>query len=367
MPSPSPPGVDDPFVDVPVRDRFFQSSAFFPMPIVLISTRAPDGQTNLAPYSNCFPHFSAGQHSLMLVTKSNSKTAQNIERTGRCTINFVPDHPAYLANVKVLGRPAETDEKMVKSIFTLEPAPGETGDDAPCDSVSEAVQTFECRWDASHAHETGQQERQYLLQVERIRMKDRWHKALEAGRGFPRLPVDYGFRKATSTWMSRPRADISGPRLRPKFEIVCTRSQDEVVDLFREGLSRPDTTISGRIAGEYLQLTIPEDERHFWTPSMDIRVEEHDEGSLIRGRIGPQPTVWQMFTGLHLLVAFFGIGGMMYGISQGMTGESPWALWAIPAALIIHAFIAGAAFIGQGLGADETYQLRTFMDDVLSS
>ncbi|PIE18605.1 MAG: hypothetical protein CSA66_04410 [Proteobacteria bacterium] len=369
MPSPTPPCVDESFVEVPVRGRFFQSSAFFPMPVVLISTTAPSGQTNLAPYSHCFPHLSEGRHSLMLVTRSSSKTAQNIERTGRCVINFVPDHPAYLANVRVLGRPAETDEKMTKSIFTLEaitPAEGDDGGSPYPEAVREAVQSFVCRWDSSHPQQTGQQERQYLLEVERVLMKERWRDALDAGKGAPRLPVDYGFRQATSSWMSRPRADVSGPRLRPRFEIVCVRGQQELVELFKEDLSRPDCEVTGRIAGEHVQLTIREEDRRFWTPSMDIRVEQHEEGSLIRGRIGPQPSVWQMFTGLHLLIAFCGIGGLMYGISQAMTGESPWGLWAIPIALFLHAFIAGAAFIGQGLGADETYKLRTFLDDVLS-
>ncbi|MFO0746595.1 MAG: hypothetical protein U1F43_13125 [Myxococcota bacterium] len=78
------------FVDVPLRPRFFQSSAFFPMPIVLLSTRAEDGQANLAPYSLCFPHLVGEDHALVLVTRSASKTAANLVRTGRLCVCFLP-------------------------------------------------------------------------------------------------------------------------------------------------------------------------------------------------------------------------------------------------------------------------------------
>jgi hypothetical protein len=100
---------------------------------------------------------------------------------------------------------------------------------------------------------------------------------------------------------------------------------------------------------------------------MDLEVEPHEEGSRLRARIGPHPHVWTLFVGLHAFVGFSGLGGVMYGLSQWTAGESPWALWALPLMLVLHAFIAGAAFIGQGLGADQTYQLRSFMDDVLAS
>ena len=46
----------DDFEDVPVLDNFYQTSAFFPMPVVLVATRADDGAANLGPYSLCFPH-----------------------------------------------------------------------------------------------------------------------------------------------------------------------------------------------------------------------------------------------------------------------------------------------------------------------
>ena len=125
-------------------------------------------------------------------------------------------------------------------------------------------------------------------------------------------------------------------------------------------------TVVGARVGEHIQLSLPEDRRTTWSPHLDLRLEADDAGGTkVRGRIGPHPHVWTLFTALHLAVAFSAIGGLMWGLSQLMANESAFALWAVPIALFLHAFIAGAAFIGQGLGADQTYQLRTFLDDVL--
>ena len=39
------------FKDLRIVDNFYQTSLFFPMPTVLISTLAEDGSTSLGPYS----------------------------------------------------------------------------------------------------------------------------------------------------------------------------------------------------------------------------------------------------------------------------------------------------------------------------
>lgn len=51
----------DDFTDVKILDNFYQTSCFYPMPVVLVSTLAESGQTNLGPYSLCFPHVISGR------------------------------------------------------------------------------------------------------------------------------------------------------------------------------------------------------------------------------------------------------------------------------------------------------------------
>jgi flavin reductase (DIM6/NTAB) family NADH-FMN oxidoreductase RutF len=191
---------DDDFEDVRILDNFYQTSSFFPMPVVLVGTLAESGQTNLGPYSLCFPHIIAGKHAMMLICRSTSNTATNIRRTGVASLSFIPDDHKYLENCVILGFPGETtEEKMKNSIFTLLPShrPG-----AFPEFVAEAVQVFECTWDASHPHEAGGLEHHYLLRIDKILMQHRWKRALVAGGEFPRLPIDYGYRDSLHFWFT---------------------------------------------------------------------------------------------------------------------------------------------------------------------
>ena len=200
----------DDFVDVRIVDNFYQTSSFFPMPVVLVSTVAATGQTNLGPYSLCFPYIVAGEHSMLLISRWNSNTSLNIERSGVCAINFVPDNKRLLRNCVTLGYPGETtDEKMVNSIFTLLPST-RVGEQRQPDVqypeiVQEAVQVFECTWDQRFPHTLNEesQERRFVLRVDKIVMKSRWRDCLFSGKGFPNLPIDYGYRNNTSFWFSR--------------------------------------------------------------------------------------------------------------------------------------------------------------------
>ena len=48
------------FKDLRIVDNFYQTSSFFPMPTVLVSTVSESGQTNCGSYSLCFPYYIAG-------------------------------------------------------------------------------------------------------------------------------------------------------------------------------------------------------------------------------------------------------------------------------------------------------------------
>lgn len=197
-----------PFDSVKILDNFYQASAFFPMPVVLVSTVAETGQINLGPYSLCFPHVVTGskRHGMMLIARSNSNTADNIQRTGLCAINFIPDKKKYLKNCVMLGYPGETtEEKMKNSIFTLTPSDLEPkgGSQRP-DLVREAFQVFECTWDDSFPliDTDGAIECHFLLRIDRILLNPKWKVCLEKGRGFPKMPVDYGFRDNNQFWFA---------------------------------------------------------------------------------------------------------------------------------------------------------------------
>ena len=58
---------------------------------------------------------------------------------------------------------------------------------------------------------------------------------------------------------------------------------------------------------------------------------------------------------------------LVYGYVQWSLGHAPWAALGCPAALALMGFEYGAAFIGQGLGAEQMYTLRSLLDGALDA
>lgn len=223
------------FKNLRIVDNFYQTSAFFPMPTVLISTLADDGSTTLGAYSLCFPYYIAGKsyYAMLLECRNSSNTAQNLLKRGVCAINFIEDSKNDFRETVRLGFPGETSaEKMKDCKFELEAG--------QCDGVrplvvQKAYQVMECTWDDTleQAFEdrarTGQLEGidppyrsfngitsqfgcHFILKVDKILMKETYCDAIVNGvkaSAFPRVPVDYGYRDSTNFWYTRFRRPIA--------------------------------------------------------------------------------------------------------------------------------------------------------------
>ena len=221
------------FKDLRIVDNFYQTSAFFPMPTILASTVSESGQTNLGAYSLCFPYYIAGKdyYAMILECRNSSNTAQNILRTKKVTLNFITDERKFFKEAVRLGFPGDTtEEKMKDCIFTLEKST--LGDDRP-ELVSEAFQVFECTWDDSledafndkpgnlEGYEppfrnfngiTSKFGAHFILKIDKIWMKETYYNTIingvKAG-GYPRVPVDYGYRDSTNFWYTKFKRPIA--------------------------------------------------------------------------------------------------------------------------------------------------------------
>ena len=69
-----------------------------------------------------------------------------------------------------------------------------------------------------------------------------------------------------------------------------------------------------------------------------------------------------MFMGVYILLAIIALGGLSYGIVQLTLGQSPWAFIIVPASVATFGFVYGATLIGQGLGAEQMYTMRSLID-----
>ena len=193
-------------VDVRVLDNFYQTSSYYPMPVVMVSTVGENNQTNLGSYSLCFPYFIGGEHAMMLISRASSNTAAHIREHGVASLNFIPDKRKFLKNAVMLGYPGETtQEKMTNSVFTLIPSMRDEQEEGKIypEIVKESIQVFECTLDERYDYNHSDQENHFVMRIDKIVMQAKWKKKLVEGKpNFPNLPVDFGYRNNSSFWFA---------------------------------------------------------------------------------------------------------------------------------------------------------------------
>ena len=67
------------FRDLRIVDNFYQTSAYFPMPTVLISTLNETGKTSVGSYSLCFPYYVAGKEYYAMLLESRNSSNNRAE------------------------------------------------------------------------------------------------------------------------------------------------------------------------------------------------------------------------------------------------------------------------------------------------
>ncbi len=220
------------FKDLRIVDNFYQTSAFFPMPTVMVGTVSENGQTNLGAYSLCFPYYVAGKeyYAMILECRNSSNTAQNILGAKKVSLNFIPDDRKFFKEAVRLGFPGDTtEEKMKNCIFSL--SESSISPDRP-KIISEAFQVFECTWDDSledaYKDKAGKTEgydppyrnfngitskfgAHFILKIDKILIKPKYYDSIVNGvkkNNFPSVPVDYGYRDSTNFWYTKFRKPV---------------------------------------------------------------------------------------------------------------------------------------------------------------
>ena len=154
--------------------------------------------------------------------------------------------------------------------------------------------------------------------------------------------------------------------MRPRFRLEVERDADELLACLRERLKTTERHVVGAVFRRHVVLSPPSAERHLWSPQLNLSIsEEGNSRASIQGRFAPQPNVWTGFMFIYGVLFMGGLGGSMYGLAELSLGRTPWTMLAVPLAIAAFLFIYGAAFIGQGLGSSEMYELRRFLDDCL--
>ena len=220
----------DSFKEIIIKDNFYQSSSFFPMPLTLIGTLNEDGTlTSYGSYSLIFPYYIAGKeyYAMVLECRNTSNTAKGLLRHGKCTINFLPYTKKIFQQHVDCGFPGDTPEEKMKN-FRFTPIDSMSQENNPKEKypkiLKEAIQVFECTWvkELDNAENDIVQEEyegpyhnfngvtskygaHFILRIDHILLKEKYYDALINGatkRNFCPLPTNWGYRDSKDFWCS---------------------------------------------------------------------------------------------------------------------------------------------------------------------
>lgn len=218
------------FKEIIIKDNFYQSSSFFPMPLTLIGTLNEDGSlTSFGSYSLIFPYYIAGKsyYAMVLECRNTSNTAKGLLRHGKCTINFLPFSKKNFAQHVDCGFPGDTPEEKMKN-FRFTPIDSFSQKEDPEHKypkiIDEALQVFECSWvkeldNAQNDKVQDEYEEPYhdfngvtskygahfILKVDKIIVKESYYNAIIEGAtrsNFCPLPTNWGYRDSKYFWCS---------------------------------------------------------------------------------------------------------------------------------------------------------------------
>ena len=158
--------------------------------------------------------------------------------------------------------------------------------------------------------------------------------------------------------------------MRPTFECPLPGDAERFYQVLGEAVREPGAPCRGMAFGgdetSGAILRRHERDQHFWSPALHLHVRTDEQPRVLVGRFSPSSPVWTGFVAIYLTLTCVGICAGSYGGAQMIMNDEPWAFVGVPIAIALAAFTYGAAFIGQGLGSEDMYELRRFVDVVVA-
>jgi len=150
-------------------------------------------------------------------------------------------------------------------------------------------------------------------------------------------------------------------RARPSVAYRVSTAQEAVFDDFSKALQDPGCPCSGTVGRQEITLHIRDDRRRSWSPWLQLRVESDESGTLLLGKMGPQPNLWTAFVFIYSCLVAALIAGTMYGFVQSTLGASPSGLYVAVGALVGLSAACGLDLLGRRLSQGQMGTIRGFV------
>ena len=154
-------------------------------------------------------------------------------------------------------------------------------------------------------------------------------------------------------------------RIRPRFRQMRNEKPEEIEKALKQMVERNRELFTGVFMDGHVIIRINRQRRHFWSPQLNLDLENIQDVTIIRGLYGPNPTVWAVFFFSYAsLGILFTIAGMLL-LSQYMLGIETKLWWTLPGCLTVAAVLYFIAQFGQKIGASQMFDLHHFYEETV--
>ncbi len=159
-------------------------------------------------------------------------------------------------------------------------------------------------------------------------------------------------------------------RLRPRFQLDVACRAETLVGTLGERIAGAEPALEGFCDLQHCVLRIAPARRAFFSPELDITFEPIESGApgvRVRCLFGPRPAVFTGFAFAYAILAAVGLGGALLALAQLTLGALPWGFAATAVSMAGIGTVYAASFIGQGLAAEQMYEIRRFLDGCIEA
>lgn len=153
--------------------------------------------------------------------------------------------------------------------------------------------------------------------------------------------------------------------IRPRINIISNLGKEEIISRIKKKVEEPNTLYNGWAKEDYALICAPENDRHIWTPQINLQIDEIEEGTEVRGVIGPSASVWTAFAFAFSILGFIAFVSLFWGLSRLSLDYSADILWLVPITLILILGVYMLARIGQQMSKDQVKELKIFVESTL--
>ena len=139
-------------------------------------------------------------------------------------------------------------------------------------------------------------------------------------------------------------------KVRPRFKVQTSYTAEELVNRIKEALDQENAICQGGVHVMGGTISIPMEDRHYWSPQLSLSFEETDNGTILRGLYGPRPAVWGMFVFFYAIIGVTTMIVATIGFSKLSLGGSGSLLWLVPVLLLIFLSLYLVSYTGQKVG-----------------